>query len=256
MSNDPRASTTPIQSYSPRLYNADLAPVEKRTWGVYNFFALWMQDIHSITVYTFAAALFFMGLNGWQVFAALTISVLIIWALMTLVGIAGQRTGVPFPVLARSAFGINGANVAALIRAGVAVIYYGVLTYLGSVSLQLAALSLVPGLQAWTRPSFLGLHALGWACFAVMWLISRNQSQPFLDGPARWPFGILFFSDFPVSAIGFSMMWDGKWNSGLLLWGVIGTVWWYFLPAGIRRLRRRQILPPTSAQTRDGQRPK
>lgn len=195
MSNDLRASTTPIPSYSPRLYNADLAPVEKRTWGAYNLFALWMQDIHSITVYTFAAALFFMGLNGWQVFAALTISVLIIWALMTLVGIAGQRTGVPFPVLARSAFGINGANVAALIRAGVAVIYYGVLTYLGSVSLQLAALRLVPGLQAWTRPSFLGLHALGWACFAVMWLIQlvvvrrgMDAVRRFQDwaGPAVW----------------------------------------------------------------------
>ena len=49
---------------STRLYNADLAPVTKRNWGVYNFFAMWMQDIHSITVYTFAASLFFMGLNG------------------------------------------------------------------------------------------------------------------------------------------------------------------------------------------------
>ena len=194
MSHNSGVSNAPTE-YSPTLYNDDLAPVAKRTWGVYNFFALWMQDIHSITVYTFAAALFFMGLNGWQVFAALTISVLVIWALMTLVGVAGQRTGVPFPVLARSAFGIRGANVAALIRAGVAVIYYGVLTYLGSVSLQLAALSLVPSLQVWTRPSFLGLHALGWACFAIMWVIQLAVVRRGMDavrgfqdwaGPAVW----------------------------------------------------------------------
>ncbi|HEY1970315.1 MAG TPA: NCS1 family nucleobase:cation symporter-1, partial [Pseudonocardia sp.] len=172
-----------------------LAPVARRTWGVYDFFALWMQDIHSITVYTFAAALFFMGLNGWQVFVALTISVLVIWALMTLVGMAGQRTGVPFPVLARASFGIHGANVAALIRAGVAVIYYGVLTYLGSVSLQLAALRLIPSVRAWTLHSFLGLHALGWACFAVMWVIQlvvvrrgMEAVRRFQDwaGPAVW----------------------------------------------------------------------
>lgn len=86
----------------------------------------------------------------------------------------------------------------------------------------------------WLAPA---IHAI---LFAVMWLTSRSQSQPFLDGPARWPFGLLFFSDLPISAIGFSMMWDGKWNSGLLFWGLVGTVWWYFLVRGIGWLRRKQ----------------
>ncbi|WP_327140360.1 NCS1 family nucleobase:cation symporter-1 [Nocardia sp. NBC_01327] len=183
------------EGYSPALYNDDLAPAKKRNWGIYNIFAMWMQDIHSITVYTFAAALFFMGLNGWQVFIALVVSVLIIWGLMNLTGIAGQRTGVPFPVLARASFGVFGANIPAMIRAGIAVIYYGILTYLGSVGLQIAVLRMAPGLKSLTAHSFLGLHALGWLCFAVMWVIQllvvrhgMDTVRRFQDwaGPAVW----------------------------------------------------------------------
>ncbi len=196
----PTAMTTDIETtpanYSPRLYNSDLAPVEKRTWKVYDIFAMWMQDIHSITVYTFAASLFFMGLNGIQVFIALAASVLIIWGLMNLSGLAGQRTGVPFPVLARSSFGVWGANVPALIRATIAVIYYGILTYLGSTGLQIALLRLNFGFfEPLTHPQFLGLHALGWICFAMMWVIQlavvrrgMEAIRKFQDwaGPAVW----------------------------------------------------------------------
>ncbi len=193
-SSSPAPAPTPTPS--PRLYNADLAPATKRNWGVYNIFAMWMQDIHSITVYTFAASLFFMGLNGFQVFTALAVSVVIIWGLMNLTGIAGQRTGVPFPVLARASFGVWGANIPALIRAAIAVIYYGILTYLGSTGLQLAALRMA---RSWFEPmtqhSFLGLSALGWICFAIMWTIQLMVVRHGMDairrfqdyaGPAVW----------------------------------------------------------------------
>lgn len=193
---DPPLPILPPVSRSSRLHNEDLAPVTKPNWGVYNFFAMWMQDIHSITVYTFAASLFFMGLNGGQVFIALTVSVLIIWGLMNLSGIAGQRTGVPFPVLARSSFGIWGANIPAMIRAAIAVIYYGILTYLGSTGLQIAALRIAHGaVEPLTHPTFLGLHALGWICFAMMWVIQllvvrhgMDAVRRFQDwaGPAVW----------------------------------------------------------------------
>ncbi|ODR25431.1 NCS1 family nucleobase:cation symporter-1 [Mycolicibacterium porcinum] len=193
---DQQVSVPPANSPSPRLYNEDLAPVRHRNWGVYNIFAMWMQDIHSITVYTFAASLFFMGLNGIQVFIALAVSVIIIWGLMNLSGLAGQRTGVPFPVLARSSFGVWGANIPAMIRAGIAVIYYGILTYLGSTGLQIAALRMArPFTEPLTHHSFLGLHALGWICFGAMWLIQllvvrhgMDAIRRFQDwaGPAVW----------------------------------------------------------------------
>ncbi|HVE07786.1 MAG TPA: NCS1 family nucleobase:cation symporter-1, partial [Paraburkholderia sp.] len=34
--------------YSERLYNEDLAPLRHQTWGVYNIFAFWMSDVHSV----------------------------------------------------------------------------------------------------------------------------------------------------------------------------------------------------------------
>lgn len=159
---------------SPRLYNGDRAPVRNRNWGVDSIFAMWMQDIHSITVCTFAASLFLLGINGIQALIALSASVMIMWGLMNLGDIAGQRTGLPFPVLTRSSFGVWGArrHIRATIRVGTAVIYSGILTYLGSTGLQIAALRVAPSVaEPLTEHSFLGLHALGWLSFAVMWVI-------------------------------------------------------------------------------------
>ena len=47
---------------------------------------------------------------------------------MTLIGKAGVKTGVPYPVLARASFGTFGANVPALVRAVVATFWYGAQT--------------------------------------------------------------------------------------------------------------------------------
>ena len=47
---------------------------------------------------------------------------------MNLIGYAGEKTGVPYPVLARASFGVWGANLAALVRAVVACFWYGAQT--------------------------------------------------------------------------------------------------------------------------------
>src|SRR4051794_8921058 len=73
--------------------------------------------------------------------------------------------------------------------------------------------------------------------FATAWLCASFQSQPLLDGPARWGVYVLFFADFPISVIGFSLMWDGRQDEGLLLWGIVGTAWWYLIGLLIQRVR-------------------
>jgi hypothetical protein len=77
----------------------------------------------------------------------------------------------------------------------------------------------------WFAPT---LHIL---LFAITWLLDLAQSQPLLDGPARFGFAVLFITDFPISLVAFSALWEGKLVYALLLWGILGTVWWYF--AGI-----------------------
>lgn len=181
--------------YSDQLYNEDLAPSTTRDWGVYSLFCMWMSDIHSVGGYTFAAGLFFLGLNGWWVFLGLIIATAVVMALMNLTGIAGQRLGVPYPVLARLSFGVRGANLPALVRAIVGIAWYGIQTYLASVAVQVLALKIHPALHSWTHGGFIGLSPLGWLSFLVIWglqllLIRRGMEtiRKFQDyaGPAIW----------------------------------------------------------------------
>ena len=159
-------------NYSERLYNEDLAPVpsNKRTWKTYSIFAMWMSDVHSIGGYTFAAGLFFLGLAGWQVLLALVIGIFLVYFGMCLMGLAGFKAGVPYPVLARLSFGLFGANIPALIRAIIGIFWYGIQTYLASVAFVVLLLRIFPGLTSMAHGDFLGLSLLGWLCFLGLWL--------------------------------------------------------------------------------------
>jgi nucleobase:cation symporter-1, NCS1 family len=178
-----------------RLYNEDLAPAIERKWTSYSFFAVWMSAIHNIGTYTFVAGLFVLGLTGWQVLAAILIGTAILFFGMNWAGRMGQQTGVPFPVLARISFGIWGANVPALIRAVIAICWYGIQTYLASTAVVVLLLRMNPGLQHWQDQSLLGLSYLGWACFVFLWVmqlivITRGMEavRKFQDwaGPIVW----------------------------------------------------------------------
>ncbi|HBX80693.1 MAG TPA: nitrate reductase [Propionibacteriaceae bacterium] len=184
-----------VPGASPRLFNEDLAPARTRKWGFYSLFAMWMSDIHSIGGYTFAAGLFALGLGGVQVFASLTVGILIVFALMNLSGYAGQKYGIPYPVLARISFGTWGANIPALIRALVAIAWYGIQTWLASRAVIILGLGIFPGLKSLTTNNFLGESTLGWIAFIIMWalqlLLLRNGMETirkFQDwaGPAVW----------------------------------------------------------------------
>ena len=134
----------------PGLYNEDLAPVpmEKRTWTGYSIFAMWMSDVHSVGGYTFAASLFLFGLTGWQVLLAMTIGILIVYVLMNLIGRPSLREGIPFPVMARVSLGVMGANLAALIRGVVGIVWYGVQTYFASKAVATIILLFIPSAAA------------------------------------------------------------------------------------------------------------
>ncbi|CAM2170985.1 Allantoin permease [Paraburkholderia sacchari] len=178
-----------------RLYNDDLAPATERKWTSYSFFAVWMSAIHNIGTYTFVAGLFVLGMTGWQVLASILIGTGILFFGMNWAGRMGQQTGVPFPVMARLSFGIWGANVPALIRAIIAICWYGIQTYLASTAVVVLLLRINPGLQHLEDQSLLGLSYLGWICFVSLWVmqllvITRGMEavRRFQDwaGPIVW----------------------------------------------------------------------
>jgi nucleobase:cation symporter-1, NCS1 family len=164
-----------------RLYNEDLAPVAAagRHWGIFDIFAMWMSDVHSVGGYTFAASLFFLGLTGWQVLLSMAVGILAVFGLMNLIGAPSLKYGVPYPVVARMSFGVVGANLAAVVRGIVGIVWYGVQTYFASKAVEVLVVTLVPGAQALREGGFVGLSPLGWASFLFMWLF---QLLIFLNG--------------------------------------------------------------------------
>jgi NCS1 family nucleobase:cation symporter-1 len=170
-----------VPGADPRLYNEDLAPAAPagRHWGVFDIFALWMSDVHSVGGYTFAASLFFLGLTGWQVLLSMIVGIVVIFGLMNLIGGPSLKYGVPYPVVARMSFGVVGANLAATVRGIVGIVWYGVQTYFASKAVEVLVITLAPGAIAWRDGGFLGLSPLGWASFLFMWLF---QLLIFLNG--------------------------------------------------------------------------
>ncbi len=170
-----------ITGAHPKLYNHDLAPIapEGRTWGTFSLFAMWMSDVHSVGGYTFAASLFFLGLAGWQVLLSMVVGITIVCVLMNLVGRPSQKYGVPFPVFARMAFGVMGANLAATVRGIVGIVWYGVQTYFASKAVAVLVITLWPAAAELTHNNVFGLSTLGWASFLFMWFF---QLVIFLSG--------------------------------------------------------------------------
>lgn len=180
----------------PQLINDDIAPLKEQKWGAYNIFAFWMSDVHSVGGYTTAGALFAMGLTSWQVLLALLVGIFIVYFACNLVSLPSQRSGTPFAVVCRAAFGIQGAKIPALIRGCIAVAWYGIQTYLASHALVILMVKLQPDWAEWADKDlhgFLGLSVLGYIAFAILWVVQAlvfwrgmESIRKFIDfcGPA------------------------------------------------------------------------
>ncbi|MGA8264075.1 MAG: cytosine permease, partial [Ignavibacteriaceae bacterium] len=115
------------------LINDDIAAtkVAQRTWGTYNFAALWVGMSVCIPTYLLASGLIAGGMNWWQALMTIVLGNIIVLIPMVLNAHAGTKYGIPFPVLARASFGTLGSNVPALLRALVACGWFGIQTWIG-----------------------------------------------------------------------------------------------------------------------------
>ena len=190
---------------SPQLYNEDLAPAKERNWGAFSIFNVWTSDVHSLWGYYLAASLFLLCGSFVNFLIAIGIGSLVIFFLMNLVGIAGVRTGVPFPVLARASFGIWGANFPALVRAIVACFWYGAQTAAASGAIVALLIRNEGMLQFHQTSHMLGHSTLEVICYVVIWALQlliiqsgMETVRKFQDwaGPAVWVM-MLMLADLP-----------------------------------------------------------
>ncbi|MBC7483965.1 MAG: cytosine permease [Rhizobacter sp.] len=184
-----------IRNASPGLYNEDLAPAKDRTWGAFSIFNVWTSDVHSLWGYYLAASLFLLCGSFVNFVIAIGLGSLIIFALMNLIGFAGEKTGVPYPVLARASFGIWGANLAAMVRAVVACFWYGAQTAAASGAIVALLIRNEGMLELHKTTHVLGHSGLEVICYVFIWalqllIIQRGMEtvRKFQDwaGPAVW----------------------------------------------------------------------
>ncbi len=148
------------------LYNEDLAPIpmERRTWGVYNFASLWVAMSVCIPTYMLASGLIAGGMNWRQAVGTILLGNLIVLVPMLLNAHAGTRYGIPFPVFVRASFGVRGANVPAVLRALVACGWFGIQTWIGGQAMFTMLQILFPA----TKGSSAGM----WVCFFFFWALN------------------------------------------------------------------------------------
>ncbi len=171
----PAAARANIES-SP-LYNRDLAPTvtpgeaasghrAARSWGTYNYAALWVSMSVNILTYMLAASLIQGGMDWKQAVSTVFLGNCIVLVPMLLNSHPGARYGIPFPVLARASFGVLGANIAAMLRALVACGWFGIQTWIGGEAINVLLSTVWP---SWRSVP----HGAG-ICFLAFWLINLS----------------------------------------------------------------------------------
>lgn len=140
---------------------------DEKTWGWFAIFNIWANDVQSLFGYSLVASLFISyGVGGWTAFAALIFAGLFVMWMVNLSGAAGEKYGIPYPVLARASLGTEGAKLPAILRSTVAVFWYGVQVYFASTALALLIRS-ITGIHGGTE--ILGLTGIDWLSFVIVW---------------------------------------------------------------------------------------
>ncbi len=173
-----------LTARDPSLYNEDLAPIPpaRRSWGLYNYAALWVGMSVCIPTYMLASGLIAGGMSWRQAIFTILLGNLIVLIPMLLNAHAGARYGIPFPVFVRASFGVRGANVPAVLRALVACGWFGIQTWIGGQAINSMLSILAPG---WAH-----FAAGKWICFFAFWALNMYvvyrgiETIKFLEGVA------------------------------------------------------------------------
>ena len=155
-----------LAEHDSRLYNKDLAPTTpaQRTWGTYNYIALWFSMSMEVTTYMLASSLIAGGMNWKQAILTILLGNLIVLVPMLLNAHAGAKYGIPFPVFVRASFGTRGANIPAMLRAIVACGWFGIQSWLGGQA--------IAAMIAVLWPATAHMPSVLWASFLGFWLLN------------------------------------------------------------------------------------
>ena len=121
-----------------------------------------------------AASMIEAGMTWWQSVLTVLLGNLIVLVPMILMGHAGTKYGIPFPVLARASFGTMGAHIPAIARSLVACGWFGIQTWIGGFAIYqaLGALGWLDIAADTTVIPLLGITGLQFICFLAFWVLN------------------------------------------------------------------------------------
>jgi len=156
-----------------QLWNPDLAPTpeSERNWSWVNISALWVGMAVCVPAYLLASGLIAQGMSAWQAMTTVLLGNLVVLVPMMLIGHAGTRYGVPFPVLLRASFGTIGARLPGLLRGLVACGWFGIQTWVGGFAIYQILNGLSGGSFIGTPIAFIGIDLAQLLSFLAFWAV-------------------------------------------------------------------------------------
>jgi NCS1 family nucleobase:cation symporter-1 len=157
-----------------------------------------------------AAGLIDQGMSPWQAVTTVLLGNLIVLVPMLLIGHAGTKYGIPYAVLVRSSFGVQGAKLPAMLRAIVACGWYGIQTWLGGSAIFTLGNILTGNALVGDPLPFLGISVGQGGCFLLFWALH------------------LYFVVHGTEAI----RWLESWSAPVKVVMCLALVWWALSRAG------------------------
>jgi NCS1 family nucleobase:cation symporter-1 len=153
------------------LANADLLPTTpaQRHWGWKDFASLWVGMVICVPTYTMASSMLDQGFSWQSAIWLVFVANLIVLLPMVLIGRAGTKHGIPFPILARAPFGVIGANLPAVLRGLVAVGWFSINCYFGALAMHGLANAFGMGLAGPAAGET--ISSSQFVCFLLFWAV-------------------------------------------------------------------------------------
>ncbi|TVU27942.1 hypothetical protein EJB05_19447, partial [Eragrostis curvula] len=158
----PKASST----------ESDMSPTppSERTTTAGDLATLWVSLVVGVPAYYLAGSLVDLGMSALQGVATVAFANLIVLVTLVLMAAPAVTHGLPFPVLARAAFGVRGAHVPAVLRALVGCGWFGIESWIGGRAIFLLLPARLKSYQPLLTPvPGLGAAPLEFACFLAFW---------------------------------------------------------------------------------------
>ncbi|KAK1609454.1 hypothetical protein QYE76_033127 [Lolium multiflorum] len=175
----PRGGTTRrIMPVCPRHGSGgsdDLAPTPKseRTMTAFDLASLWVGLVVGVPAYYLAGSLVDLGMSAAQGVATVALANLVVLATLVLTAAPAVTHGLPFPVLARAAFGVRGAHVPAAARALIGCGWFGIESWIGGRAIFL----LLPARLKTYAPLLAPVPGLGASALEIACLLAFTAAQ-------------------------------------------------------------------------------